>query len=204
MHVVLNGLPSLLGFAGGFLTALFAEPIRQWLYRPRLMVSFGSSSDFITKTPEVAGASRYDAYYVRLRVQNSSSRLAKACRAFLVGIEKQGEDGVFKPTLYCDSIQLAWAVRADQSYSAIDLPRDIPQFVDVVSTRKVSRNFRPMTWLVPLRYESLFQETGVFRFRVQVSGDGVKPVTTQIVLHWNGSWDKFRVEQCNGEWWRFK
>jgi hypothetical protein len=107
-------LSSLLGFIGGFLTALFAEPLRQWLYRPRLSLSFGSSGDFITKTPEVAGASKYEACYIRLKVVNLSSRLAKACRAYLVGIEKQ-VDGAFRPEVYCDSIQLAWAVRGDQA-----------------------------------------------------------------------------------------
>src|SRR5947209_4242810 len=80
----LKSQPSLLGFLGGFVTALFAEPLRQWLYRPGLSLSFGSSGDFITKTPEVSGGAKYDAFYIRLRVVNTSSRLAKACRAYLV------------------------------------------------------------------------------------------------------------------------
>jgi hypothetical protein len=157
-------------------------------------LSFGSSIDFVTKTPEIAGDSQHEAFYIRLKVVNSSSRLAKACRAYLVGVEKQ-VDGVFRPTIYCDSIQLAWSVRGDQAYAAIDLPRDVPQFVDIVSTRSISKEFTPVIWLVPLRYKALFQETGVFRFRVQVSGDGVKPVWGQVTLHWDGTWDKFRVEQ---------
>jgi hypothetical protein len=191
---ILRNLPGLFGFIGGFFTALFAEPLRQWIYRPKLSLSFGKSSDFITNTPEIAGLSQHQAFYIRLKVVNSSSRLAKACRAYLVRVEKQ-VDGKFGPTIYCDSIQLAWSVREGQAFAAIDLPPDVPQFVDVVSTRSISKQFRPLISAIPMRYEALFWETGVFRFQVLVSGDGVKPVRTQLVLHWDGIWDKFRVEQ---------
>jgi len=183
----------MLGFISGFLTAVFAEPLRQWLYRPKLTLSFGSTSDFITRTPEVGGNSQHEAFYIRIKVVNSRSRLAKACRAYLVGVEKQGADGVFQPTIYCDSIQLAWAVKGDQAYGAVDLPRDVVQFVDVVSTRSISTDFKPEIRPVPMRYIGLFQERGVFRFRVQVSGDGVRPAIRHVILHWDGIWDKFRV-----------
>jgi len=193
---LLRSLPSLVGFISGFFTALFAEPLRQWLYRPRLSLSFGSSIDFVTKTPESTGGSEHEAFYIRLKVVNSSSRLAKACRAYLVSVEKQ-VDGVFAPTIYCDSIQLAWSARGDEAFAAIDLPHDVPQFVDVVSTRSTSHTFAPAVRLTPFRYKELFEGTGVFRFRVQVSGDGVKPVWGQVILHWDGTWDKFRTEQSD-------
>lgn len=191
---LLKMLSPMLGFISGFLTAVFAEPLRQWLYRPKLALSFGSTSDFITRTPEVAGSSQHEAFYIRIKVVNSRSRLAKACRAYLVGVEKQGADGAFRPTIYCDSIQLAWAVKGDQAYGAVDLPRDVVQFVDVVSTRSISPHFKPEIRPLPMRYIGLFQENGVFRFRVQVSGDGVKPATVQLILNWSGTWDTFRAE----------
>ncbi len=193
LAALLGGLPSVLGFILGFLSAVFAEPVRQWLYRPRLLLSFGSSSDFVTPTPETAGGRQYEAFYIRLKVVNSRSRLAKACRAYLVRVEKQ-VDGEFKPTMYCDSMQLAWSARGDEAFTAIDLPRDVPQFVDIVSTRSIFHTFAPAIRLVPFRYKELFEETGVFRFRVQVSGDGVDPVSDQVILHWEGTWNKFRVE----------
>ena len=62
----------MLGFILGFLSAVFAEPARQWLYRPRLLLSFGSSNDFVAPTPETAGGRRYEAFYIRLKVVNSS------------------------------------------------------------------------------------------------------------------------------------
>lgn len=192
---LLSNLPSIVGFIGGFFTALFAEPLRQRLYRAKLSLSFGSSSDFIARTLETSGQSQYQAIYIRLKVVNTSTRLAKACRAYLVGIEKQ-KDNKFEPTVYCDSMQLQWSVRgADERFGAIDLPQDVPQFVDVVSTRSISTYFAPATAQVPLRYMELFKETGIFRFRVQVSGDGVKPVWSEVILHWDGKWDKFSVEE---------
>jgi len=194
MSALLRSLPQLLAFAAGFLTAVFAEPFRQWLFRPKLTLSFGSSLDFITKTPETDGLAIHDALYIRIKVVNSRPRLAKACRAYLVRVEKRVA-GAFVPTIYCDSIQLAWSARRpDEVYAALDLPRDVPQFVDVFSTRSTSKRFAPSICVLPLRYEGLFQETGVFRFHVQISGDGVEPVQRQITLHWEGNWEKFRVE----------
>jgi hypothetical protein len=179
-------LPSVLGFLGGFLTAIFAEPLRQWMYRPKLVLEFGQSADFVTKTPERSDDAQYEAYYVRVKVTNKRSRLAKGCRAYLVGIERLTETGRFERTEYCDSIQLGWAVRGDQSYSAIDLPKDVPHFIDVVSTRPVSNSFKPHIHPVPMRYQQLFATQGTYRLTIRVSGDGVEPASSSLWFKWSG------------------
>src|SRR5262245_40348028 len=114
-----------LGFLGGFFTAIFAEPLRRWIYAPRLEPSFGTSQQFLTKTPEIAGNSQYESLYVRIKVINVRRALAKACRAYLVNVERKGPSG-FEPTEYCESLQLAWASQESRSFDAFDLPRDVP------------------------------------------------------------------------------
>jgi hypothetical protein len=183
-------IPSVIGFAGGFLTALFGEPLRRWFYAPRLALTFGTSAHFFTRTPEVSQTSQSEALYVRVKVVNTRSALAKSCRAYLVNVERKGASGKFEPTEYCESLQLAWSSLAEASFGALDLPRDVPHFVDVFSVRPTSPAFIPTTKVTPLRYGTLLLTPGVYRFTIVVSGDGVKPATIRPSVSWNSVWDK--------------
>jgi hypothetical protein len=186
-------LPSAVGFLGGFLTALFAEPIRRWIYQPKLELHFGNASHFMTRTPEIAGQAKYEAIYVRVKVLNNKSALAKSCRAYLVNIERKGPSGSFVATEYCEALQLGWAVHGEQAFSAVDLPTGVPFYVDVLSTRPTSPAFKPHVRLVPMRYEPLFSTPGTYRFTILASGDEVKPVMLRLVFKWSGDWEHFDV-----------
>lgn len=186
----MNGLPSAVTFLGGFLTALFAEPLRRWIFAPRLTLTFGTSSDFLTKTPEFGPGGGHEALYVRIKVVNSRSALAKSCRAYLVNVEREDSSGKFEPTEYCESMQLAWSTQAEQAFSALDLPRDAPHFVDIISTRGTSTAFALATKVTPLRYTNMLATPGIYRFTVIVSGDGVKPGTIRPAVSWAGAWDQ--------------
>ena len=183
-------MSSAVGFAGGFFTALFAEPLRRWLYAPKLKLTFSTSQQFLTRTPEASPDTSYESLWVRVKVENRRAALARSCRAYLVKIERQAASGEFEPTEYCESMQLAWASQADQSFSAFDLPRDVPHFIDIISTRPISRAFQLAIKRMPLRYAQLVLTPGVYRFTVVVSGDGVKPVTIRPIVRWTGTWDQ--------------
>ncbi len=90
-------MSELLAFIGGFAIALFAEPIRQWLFRARLTLEFTNADHFVTRTTESGG---HQARYIRIKATNRSSRLAKSCRAYLVNIERLGPSGAWvrRPT----------------------------------------------------------------------------------------------------------
>ena len=181
-------IPSVVGFGGGFFTALFAEPLRRWLYAPKLKLTFGASQDFLTRTPEAGG--RYESLWVRVKVENRRAVLARSCRAYLVKIERQAPSGEFEVTEYCESMQLAWSSQADQSFSAFDLPRGVPHSVDIISTRPTSTAFQLAIRVTPLRYAQLVETHGVYRFTIVVSGDGVKPVAIRPAVRWTGTWDQ--------------
>lgn len=197
--------PTLIGGAIGFGSALFAEPLRRWLYRAKLELTFGDGSEYRARTPEQATLndpqrsavpiySTHEAEYVRIKVVNTSSSVAKTCRAYLVGVEKRNASGEFAPSIYCDSIPLAWSCQEDRAHGPIDLPKGVPQFIDLVTTRDHSSEFRISIKPVPLRYVGFFQDKGTFRFRVQVSGENVKPAFISVDFTWGGTWDKYEAK----------
>ncbi|KKM70309.1 hypothetical protein LCGC14_1441970 [marine sediment metagenome] len=184
-------LSEILSFVAGALTAVLAEPLRRWIFRPTLTLEFKNTEHFVTRSKERSSESTYDSYWVRAKATNSSASLARGCRAFLTDIERLGPSGSWQPTDYCESLQLAWSARDEASFSALDLPHDIPHFIDIVSTRCVTASFLPTLSVKLYRYDALFSTPGTYRFTVLVSGDGVKPATLRIRFEWTGQWDKF-------------
>ncbi|BCK87752.1 hypothetical protein MIZ01_1545 [Sideroxyarcus emersonii] len=189
----------------GFASAIFAEPLRRWIFSPKLILSFEDSLDYRTRTPETATFrdpeisavpihSNHEAEYVRIRVINDARPMAKECRAYLVGIEKKQTNGAFEPTIYCDSIPLAWSCREEKAYESVDIPNGVAQFIDVVSVRSISDNYRLEIKPLPHRYVGFLHDKGTFRLTVQVSGENVKPVFIRVQFTWNGKWDDYHVQ----------
>ncbi len=156
------------------------------LYAPRLALTFGTSNQFLTRTPELSPSSQSEALYVRVKVVNTRSALAKSCRAYLVNVERKGQSGKFELTEYCESLQLGWSSQAELTFSAFDLPRDVPHFADIMSTRPASEAFALSTKVTPLRYLQMLRTPGVYRFTIVVSGDGVMPATIRPAISWTG------------------
>lgn len=182
----LSYLAPLGSFMLGSVTAVFAEPVRQFIFRPKVELGFSNKDDCITKTPTTGG---HNAIYVRVKVTNTKPRLARQCRAYLVNIELQNQNGSFVPTIYSDSIQLAWSCR-DKGLDPLDLPRGVSQYIDVVATDEASNDYSPQIAPFPLRYKSLFDPAPkTLRFTIQVAGDNVSPRFTQVVFVWKGRWD---------------
>jgi hypothetical protein len=202
MAIVSTIIGALLGFAA----AIFVEPIKRWLYRPKLVASFGDSAEFQTQTkerqilkdptdPTKQIIMDHTANYIRVKIINTKSMLAKGCRAYLTKIEKRNKDGNFSDTIYCDSIPLAWSCRDNQRFQPLDLPIGVNQFIDLVSMREFSDSFHIELQIHPYRYESLYQEKGYFRFTIQISGENVKPVFIKVDFVWDGSWDTYICKQ---------
>lgn len=183
---------SLGSFLAGFASAVFAEPLRQKLFRPGVSLSFSGADDCICRTP-TSGAG--PATYIRVKVTSSKRRAAKGCRAFLVGIETKASNGSFVPTEFVDSLPLAWSCSPTGAERA---PRDlfwgINQYVDVVAAHDGSAYLEPQFAPVPHRYVSIFRATEkIYRFTVFVSGDGVEPSRIQLIVAWKGDAKKMDV-----------
>lgn len=47
-------IPVLVGGAIGFASAILADPLRRWIFSPKLVLSFEDSTDYKARTPETA------------------------------------------------------------------------------------------------------------------------------------------------------
>ena len=183
-------------FILGFVTAAFAEPFRQWWYRPKGELTFRNDSDHVAWTPYQEAGGETEAYYVRVGVLNKSRRLARKCRAYLINVEKK-EKSNFTDSLYADSIQLAWSCRKlGTELEAIDIPHGVKQYIDLIATIKSTNVCEPQIKPYPFRYRELFSiKNQDLRFTIQVSGDGLDPVLLKVVFCWKGKWNEFDVYQ---------
>ncbi len=185
----------------GFLSGVFAGPLREVLFKARLQLTFSAAEDCISKTSETTlivaddpeTASSRQAIYLRVRVTNKKRKIAKSCIAYLTSIEKDDGEGKFEPTIYSDSIQLAWSCRGPTAYSEIDIPYGVSQYIDVLKTHDEQNYVFPQWQFTPNRYLPLLSKFGRYRLTVQVSGDGVDPATVKLIFLWKGHWDTFEA-----------
>jgi hypothetical protein len=197
--LIVKVLPTFSGiapFIAGFITAIFAEPIRKKLFKPKLKISFGDTLDYLTETPETGGGRTIDTYYIRAKVTNEKKIIARSCKVFLINIEEKDEYGKFLSTIYCDSIQLAWSCQdytKGEQWQGIDLAKGVNQYVDLITTRSINESFDPQLKVKPLRYLDLFRKSGAYRFTIQVCGSDADPEIIKLVFEWNGVWNKFKI-----------
>jgi len=189
------GFSEVISFISGAAIAIFSEPIRRWLFSPKINVGFESNDGCVVRTIGILPTTDapIDMYYIRLRVINTHRFIAKDCRPYLVNIERE-EKGKFLKTEYCDSIPLAWSCQGGKDrFIPMDIPKDVNQYIDVLCTTRYSDSFNPQIMAIPIRYQPLFKEKGKFRFTVEVCAENTAPTKTTFVFEWNGVWDKFAV-----------
>lgn len=188
----------LVGLVTGALIGVFAEPIRTFIFRPAIKVSFEKNDpSCVARTPSGAAPIFSEAIYIRVRVENPKSQMAKSCRAFLVKVEEKNSQGIFNPTIYADSLPLGWSCQQDPG-RPIDLPSGVSQFVDIISTDKgAPARYDVHLMLYPHRYRGLFDDKPkILRLTILVTGDGARAGKTTIVFEWRGAWDTFKVEKA--------
>jgi len=204
-------IPVIVGASIGVVVTIIGSFLKKsWehLTRPNLHVTFGSGTEYQTKTQTTSGPL---AIYLRLKVTNLPptifskkipyvNPIALSCRATLVGIEKfSSETGNFEPTIYVDNISLAWSCQIPNESWAVDIYPELPQFLDLlafeISTLGRAVPFEPKLKLTPLRYsKELFNEHGQFRFTVQITGANVATTRKSVVLNWAGKADTYTAE----------
>jgi hypothetical protein len=200
MEAVLIG--AVVGGVLTFLASVLTEPVRDRFFGPKLQLEFTPNNQaFVTMTKEVDRQHRLNlASYVRVLVTNTRKRIAKQCRAYLIDFEVWNPSlRRFEPTKYCEALQLAWSASSsrDLAYYPLDIPKDVRQFVDVVSVREGSTTIRTHVIANLNRYSDLLtQQTGKLRYTVLVAGDNLEPQKTQVVLEWNGNYGEFKEKHA--------
>lgn len=186
-----------LTFLAGAATAVFAEPLRRWIFRPVVEVAFEPDT-CIVSTPTGPTATESQGYWLRVRVRTRNglgTRLAKGCRPYLVNVEIE-EKGEFRPSNFVDTLRLKWSSQvADDVTKAMDIPGDVSQFADVIATdRTAPGRFSAQTTLMPHYCCHLFDaRPKALRLTILVTSDDAKPAMTHFVFRWNGAWDTFEA-----------
>src|SRR4051794_93960 len=91
----------------GTVTYIGSRYLERSVFAPRLKVKYSDMhNNYITYSYDEFG--RDYKGYLRLKVVNNALAIAKACRVFLVGIEKK-ENGIFKRTKFNETLLLAWS-----------------------------------------------------------------------------------------------
>jgi hypothetical protein len=167
----------------------------EWLYRPKLVVEFlpnegGFRTEGKWRDPR---GTEFEEIYVRARVRNLRSRVAKQCRPYLVKIEEVHTSGQITPTKYFDNLPLLWP-GPKRDYNPRDLPTGVHQFFDVVGVLKNARGWRfKFGDNFGHDYDELPNYTGTYRFTVMVTGDGVAPGGRKIDVTYHGDWHNLRA-----------
>jgi hypothetical protein len=164
---------------------------RKWT-EPKLRVEFDQNiRGCITYTTTNDGRL---AATVRMKATNHGKRAARGCVTYLTNVEKQNENGDFESTGYCDSIRLAWSCQEQRSgrFGPMDIPREVNQYIDIVSLGEKDNNFHLQLEIFLNRYSKLFQETGTFLFTVHVHAENANPEKCQLVFIWRHPWDGSR------------
>jgi hypothetical protein len=124
---------------------------------------------------------------MKFRVQNvRKRRVAKNCRAYIIGLYKLSNNKIISENLQPESSQLRWSGFGSTSK---DIPYRVAQYVDVVYFSK----HRP-GWMFHNEPDFLGKDPniighrGTYRVIVLVAGDGVEPVTDEINIDYNGDW----------------
>ena len=163
-------------FQAGRRARLRGKVALHWIPRPE--VRFGGHAGSRQPTLDLnSGELRTTAHGIRGRVFVLAQQFKSPGRTHY--------SGVFQPS--------GRSGHGDGAYTALDLPTDVPFFVDVVATREVSSSFKPAVQWILFRHEALFGSPGTYRLTVVVSGDGVKPAWIQLAFKWSGDWEAFEV-----------
>jgi hypothetical protein len=174
------------------IVALFKESIINRLSGPILKLTFEHTGHHISKTVRNDST---PTYYCRVAAVNVRARIAKLCRAYLINIE-QLRYGQWQPTTYCESLPLGWVGYRDRKFDAVDIPRGVQFYIDVLSTHADRKTFQLEIELTLNRYREFLSAPGRYRFTILIVGDHAKSDELSLEFEWTGQWDAFRV---NGE-----
>jgi hypothetical protein len=203
---------SIVSFVAGAVVAIFADPVRRWIFRATLEVTFDKKTCVLHTATLITLTSRNpqsgfdstvhypsEGRYLRMRVgaaKRITRRAVKGCRPYLIGVELE-EGGKFVPSIFVDTLRLKWSSQPEDDVAApIDIPGDVSQFVDVLSAGKNPGATYSLHSVVPLPFycQSLFDPAPKkLRLTILVTSDEAQSKRIHLVFNWKGTWDTFEA-----------
>jgi hypothetical protein len=172
---------------------LFYYMYRDYVDAPKLMFTFDNERDVAPQSRTTWPGGRHDtgSQWLRVRVTNEASRkVAKNCRAFLVGI-KTSRGEIPPDWIPHDCRQLRWTHDHSTEPAGRDLLPRMSHWIDVATSFDTAKHVQlhcfPSTSLkVP----------GEYLLKIQVSAEGVESsAVAEIRIFWDGTnWRSLRGE----------
>jgi hypothetical protein len=166
------------------IVALFGQRMWECLRRPRLDITFEHAEPFCRKTRL---AKHWQAYWVRVKVENKGADPARAC----VGkLSKVYTDGTFRDDR--DPVQLRWCGVPDhRGFEAIHLARRQYEFLNVFRIHQRERQISIETFPdyapgVPTALEPNLEH----RVEISVVADNAHPKTATLTVTYNGDFHR--------------
>jgi hypothetical protein len=156
--------------------------------RPKLILSFDNERDVKSQEHTVGLPSSTLSRWLRVRVVNANKRrVAKNCRAFVIGIEKIQPGSAPSDVFPNDVRQLYWMHDPSPNPSARDLLPGVAHWVDVLAA------FDNLTALsVRVSPPWSLDTPGNYVIIVQVAAEEASPSVISIQANWDGAWHSLR------------
>jgi pyrimidine deaminase RibD-like protein len=155
---------------------------------PKLLLGFDNAWDVKSQINTVGLDPSILSRWLRVRVKNASKRkVAKNCRAFLIGIERVGPEAKKEDLFPNDVRQMVWTHDPPGSPSARDLLPGVDNWVDVVAAIDGQKAL-----LVCVRPSWALGTPGDYLFTVQVSAEDADCEVIKVEVHWDGTWQSLR------------
>ena len=186
----------LIGGIGGSAFTLMVEFVRAFRNRPRLVIKFASEPQYVTKTPIGATGDSPTlnnfGIWIRARLKNEGSSVARNCRAFVTNIVVEQYSGHRLIYENEDAIPMKWSLRANDE--KIDLPPDITQFVDICHVLETEPDkLHSDARILPFRLLPFWQLPGKYKVTVVVTADETEPASTEVCFYWAGHYDRIKA-----------
>ena len=205
--------------------AIFQDKIRAWLLRPILKVSISvappdshktkyhftteqwitsGSSPVYSETGKIEISRETDAYYFRLRIENSGNHKAESVEVFATELSRRQADGLFKVVDSFLPMNLAWshvhwiffpAISPD-TYKHCDLAHIInPQMRSAIQLEDSTwPNISPektilsFDTIVKPYTKNFLVPPGTYRLVISVAAANSKPVNKTLEITLTGDW----------------
>ena len=174
----------------GAVLAVCAEPLRKWLFKPKLSMSFNEAESCVVQavTAMESGQIVSSACYVRVQVHNRGRRTTKNCRPFLARIERLGH-GTSK-TVHQDALPLNWSFTGQRP---MDVPPGMYFHVDVLEATEEHAHFVPCVKPIPKFWAGELSVPGTYRLTIMLSAEDIQPKVLSLLVTWTGKPEQLLV-----------
>lgn len=161
--------------------------------RPKLCVYYDANETYRTKG--IAELNNTPGFFCHLMVKNNGKENAHNCRARVIDIQIEDENGNFrKHEKFSAPMVLKWAHEDD--YSPKDIETDLPRRLDLCVGMQVHPN--NLLIFTELKHDgnSKIYPPGRYKFKIRVDSENAKTIDRYFIVEFNGVWNQIQIAEA--------